>query len=156
MSFSKSYNINIKCLRFSNVYGPESWHKDSIVATLFKNILKNKTTTIYGDGSQSRDFVYVGDICSAIIRLIDYKYNGVVNIGAGKSYNLKQLIKKIKKITKYTLKIKHAKFRKGEIKKAKQDISKAASLIKFKANDNFEDGLKKTWEWFASYSKKFN
>ncbi len=156
MSFSKSYSMNIKCLRFSNVYGPESWHKDSIVATLFKNILKNKITTIYGDGTQTRDFVYVGDICSAIIRLINYKYNGIVNIGAGKSYNLKQLIKKAKKITKYKLKIKNSKFRKGEIRKAQQDISKVASLIKFKANYNFEEGLKKTWEWFVLYNKKKN
>ena len=82
-------------------------------------------------------------------------YNGVINLGAGKSYNLKYLIKKIKKITKSRVKINYQNFRKGEIKKAKIDNSKAISLIKFSASQSFEEGLKKTWEWFNSCKKNF-
>ena len=155
IAFSKSYGLNVKCLRFSNVYGPNSWHKKSIVATFYKNILRNKKTTIYGDGTQTRDFIFVDDICKGIIKSMNSNYNGVINLGAGKSYNLKYLIKKIKMITKSRVKINYQNFRKGEIKKAKIDNSKAISLIKFSASQSFEEGLKKTWEWFNSYKKNF-
>tara|TARA_Y100000590_G_scaffold166989_1_gene191218 strand:+ start:16056 stop:16976 length:921 start_codon:yes stop_codon:yes gene_type:complete len=151
MAFSKSYKLNVKCLRFSNIYGPYSWHKESIVAAFFKNILNNKTTTIYGDGTQSRDFIYVGDICFAIMKMINSKFNGVINIGSGKTYNIKKLIKEIKKITKLKIKIKYTKFRKGEIKNAKMNNSKAISLIKFYNHYTFREGLKNTWHWFNSY-----
>ena len=154
IAFSKSYGLNVKCLRFSNVYGPNSWHKKSIVATFYKNILKNKITTIYGDGTQTRDFIFVDDICKGIIKAMNSNYNGVINFGAGKSYNLKFLIKKIKKITKKKVKINYQNFRKGEIKKAKIDNSRAISLIKFTTSQSFEEGLKNTWNWFNSYKRK--
>lgn len=155
IAFSKSYDLNVKCLRFSNVYGPNSWHKKSIVATFYKNILRNKKTTIYGDGTQTRDFIFVDDICKGIIKSMNSNYNGIINLGAGKSYNLKYLIKNIKKITKSRIKIKYQNFRKGEIKKAKIDNSRAVSLIKFRTSQSFAGGLKSTWEWFNSYKKKF-
>ena len=156
MAFSKSYNLNVKCLRFSNVYGPNSWHKESIVATLFKNILKRKDTTIFGDGSQTRDFIHVEDICSGIIKSMSFKYSGVINLGTGKSFSLKYLITTIKRITHSELNLKYKNFRKGEIKKSKVDNSKAISLIKFKTYFNLEEGLVDTWKWFVSHSKKFN
>ena len=154
MAFSKSYNLDVKCLRFSNVYGPNSWHKESIVATLFKNILNRRDTTIFGDGTQTRDFIYVEDICSGIIKSMNSKYSGVINIGTGKSFSLKYLIKTVKKITNTKLNLKHKNFRKGEIKKSRVDNSKAISLIKFKTSFDFEEGLINTWKWFISYNKK--
>ena len=65
--YSKSFGIKTTILRFSNVYGPYSFHKTSVISTFIKSIIMNKEIIIYGDGNQTRDFIYVDDLISAII-----------------------------------------------------------------------------------------
>ncbi|MFW6163840.1 MAG: NAD-dependent epimerase/dehydratase family protein, partial [Planctomycetota bacterium] len=69
-AFAGSYNMNTVALRFANVYGPYSYHKGSVIAKFFKNILHDEPLTVYGDGTQTRDFVYTGDLCQAIQKVI--------------------------------------------------------------------------------------
>src|ERR1700761_4783444 len=66
-AFFGSYGLNTVALRFSNVYGPYSYHKGSVVAAFFRNLRQKEPIVIYGDGEQTRDFVYVGDLVKAIL-----------------------------------------------------------------------------------------
>src|SRR5579864_374276 len=66
-AYCGSYGLNTVALRFSNVYGPYSYHKGSAVAQFFRNLIHKEPIVIYGDGRQTRDFVYVGDLVQAIL-----------------------------------------------------------------------------------------
>jgi len=70
-AFSGSYGLQTISLRFANAYGPRSNHKESVVAKFFRKVLKNEPITIYGDGHQTRDLIYVDDICHAILLAIE-------------------------------------------------------------------------------------
>jgi len=76
-AFSESYEVAAISLRFSNVYGVYSYHKGSVVAHFFKNILRNEPLTVYGDGTQTRDYIFSRDLCSAIHEAIVSKRTGV-------------------------------------------------------------------------------
>jgi UDP-glucose 4-epimerase len=65
-AFHGSFGVETVCLRFGNVYGPYSTHKGSVVAKFIKQILERETLTIYGDGSQTRDFIYIDDLIRAV------------------------------------------------------------------------------------------
>ena len=67
-AFAGSYGMQVTALRFSNVYGPRSYRKGSAVAQFFKQVLDGKPITVYGDGSQVRDLVYVIDLCKGILQ----------------------------------------------------------------------------------------
>lgn len=71
IAYRESYHMNISILRFSNVYGPHSKHKDSVIAKFIKQKLNNEPVTINGSGHQMRDFIHVQDICKAIYECSD-------------------------------------------------------------------------------------
>src|ERR1700726_3490153 len=66
-AYWRSYGLNTVALRFSNVYGPYSYHKGSVVAQFFKNLMQKESLVVYGDGEQTRDFLYVADLVEAIL-----------------------------------------------------------------------------------------
>ena len=76
-AFSASYGLNAISLRFSNVYGPRSFHKGSVVAEFLRGILHGRPLTIYGDGSQTRDYVFVEDLCEGILAGLTRDVSGV-------------------------------------------------------------------------------
>ena len=149
-TFAKCFNIKFINLRFSNVYGPFSDHKNSFIAKLFKNTLRNKTTYIFGNGSQSRDFIYVKDVVKAIIKSLNFNKNDTFNISFGKSYNLKQIIQLTKRITKNNFKLSYKKFNKGEVLNSSVSNEKAKNKLKFKPSYSLKRGLTETWDWFKN------
>lgn len=83
-AFAESYALRSLSLRFSNVYGPRSFRKGSVVAAFFKRILEDKPVTVYGDGTQMRDYVIVADICNGIIDGLRSGAAGVIQLGSGR------------------------------------------------------------------------
>lgn len=86
-AFYHSYGLRTISLRFSNVYGPYSLHKNSVVAKFIKDAIIKKQLTIYGDGKQTRDLVYVDDLCRAILTILgstkEIVFGDVFNLGTG-------------------------------------------------------------------------
>ena len=85
-------------LRIFAGYGPGELHKNEIasVITLFTNeILAGRNPVIFGNGCQTRDFVYIDDIVEAAIRLIDSEYTGVLNVGSGEAHSFKDVVKRV-------------------------------------------------------------
>ncbi|MFZ5645016.1 MAG: NAD-dependent epimerase/dehydratase family protein [Bacillota bacterium] len=150
-AFYGAYGLPTVCLRFSNVYGPYSLKKGSVVAHYFKNILEGKPLIVYGDGTQSRDYIYVKDLCRAIMLSAECEgANGeIFQIASGIEVELNKLIDEIRE-TIYPGKpeIIYADFRKGEIYRNFADISKAKELLGYSPGVPLKEGLKNTWQWF--------
>ncbi len=152
-AFAGSYDMKTVALRFSNVYGPRSYHKGSVVAAFYKRIIKGQPLIVYGDGTQTRDYVYVDDICAAIYKSFFVKHGGeVYQLGSGKETSINELIKEIKDVVgdKHYIDVEYKSFRKGEVRRNYADIGKARMLLGFEPEVKLKDGLMMTWEWFCS------
>jgi len=151
-AFYSSYGLNTVVLRFSNVYGPNSFHKGSVVAHFIKKILKNEPLTIYGDGEQTRDFLYVEDIVSIIDKILtnpDPKIGGeIFQLGTGVETSVNHLVDCLKEVTGVPVDVIYLPERKGEIKRNFTSIDKIKKKWGFEPQFNLKTGLEKTWQWF--------
>ncbi len=157
-AYYSSFGVNTVALRFSNVYGPGSYHKGSVVAAFFKMVLKGEPLIIYGDGNQTRDFLYTDDISRAIMKASKSNVGGeVFQIASGTETTINDLASMIKEITKKDvsgpIKVIHEKERKGEIIRSYSDIEKAKRILGYTPEMPLENGLEKTWEWFKQHYK---
>jgi len=149
-AYSASYGLDIASLRFSNLYGPRSFHKGSVVAAFFKRILKDEPLTVYGDGSQIRDFVYVGDVCDGIVRAIDGGAKGVFQLGSGIPLSVSQLIDTMRAVVSPRhLEVNFEDFRAGEVLATYCDVSKARRSLGYDPSTDLSQGLETTWKWFC-------
>ena len=153
-AFYSSYGLNTVVLRFSNVYGPNSFHKGSVVAHFIKKILKNEPLTVYGDGKQTRDFLYVEDIVRIIEKILtsrDPKIGGeIFQLGTGIKTSVNQLVDHLKQVTDLPVNVVYEPERKGEIKLNFVSIEKIEKTLGFESQFNLKRGLEKTWQWFIS------
>jgi UDP-glucose 4-epimerase len=146
LSFNQSNQLKTVVLRFFNVYGPrQSMNAYSGVITIFINKVKQKEPlTIYGDGSQTRDFVNVRDIVDGILASMKTnKTDGeVFNIGSGKPTSINDLAKAVLELGNVDLEIKYEKYRTGDIKHSFADITKARKLLCYEPKVSLRDGLR--------------
>lgn len=152
-AFSGSFGIDATCLRFSNVYGPFSDRKQSIVASCFNSILKNQRLSIFGDGSQTRDFVYVSDICKAIdLALLGRGGYQVYQLGSGVETSVNELVRIVQEIVNEEgqLLVNYEEKRQGEVARNFADISHATAGLGFEPEVELTEGLRETWRWFRS------
>ncbi|KZL05358.1 UDP-glucose 4-epimerase [Pseudovibrio axinellae] len=156
-AYSQSYGLVATSLRFSNVYGPLSLHKGSVVAAFMKNILNGKPCRIYGDGSQTRDFIFTEDLCQGIIAALKYRQNGVFQLGSGRPTSVNELIILLKAGLKQRegFEVTYHDFRVGEVQHNFTDISKAMKELRFRPETNLSDGLMATWDYFEKNQELF-
>ncbi|MFT4095674.1 MAG: GDP-mannose 4,6-dehydratase [Rhodoblastus sp.] len=148
-AYSESYGVRSVSLRFSNVFGPQSYHKGSVVAAFLKQILQGKPLIVYGDGSQVRDYVFVGDLCEGILRGIESDVTGPVQLGSGIGLTLNDLIAEMREVVApRTFEVDYRPFRAGEVHTTFCDITKAREVLGFDPRTSLRDGLRQTWEWF--------
>ncbi|CAM4316022.1 NAD-dependent epimerase/dehydratase family protein [Palleronia rufa] len=151
-AFAGAYGLTSAALRFSNIYGPRSFHKGSVVAYFYKRLLAGEPLTIYGDGSQTRDFLYIDDLVEGIARAIDSDATGAFQLGSGRPTTVSQLIALMQRVTGLTPDIRSEPFRPGELRATWCDISKAREAFGFAPETDLQDGLAATWDWFRSRS----
>lgn len=152
-AFNHSYGMKATCLRFSNVYGPRSYHKGSVVAHFFKEIIKGNDLVVYGDGTQTRDFVFVEDLCKGIMQALEVGKPDVYQLGSGKPTSINQLIDLIKDVIqdKYSFDVIYKHPRQGEITHTWTDIAKARKYLDYEVMMGLAKGLELTWQWFTKY-----
>lgn len=157
-AYSGSFGLETCAFRFSNIFGPGSFHKGSVVAAYCKAILNNEPLVVYGDGEQTRDFVYVDDICDLLVSAFDTDYTGVYQLGSGIPTSVNELIEKIRTVvgSENMPKVNYLPKRAGEVDKTYCDIKKARNEIGYDPKTNLEDGLATTWAWFESHRAVFN
>ncbi|MDD7911562.1 NAD-dependent epimerase/dehydratase family protein [Pseudovibrio exalbescens] len=149
-AYSESYGLAAASLRFSNVYGPLSLRKGSVIAAFIKNALKGETCVVYGDGTQTRDFIFVEDLCQGIINALKLTSKGVFQLGSGKPTAVNEVIDLLRNVTGFgqRLRVEYRDFRKGEIKHNHTDISKASKMLDFEPQTELIDGIRATWSYF--------
>jgi nucleoside-diphosphate-sugar epimerase len=149
--FTKLYKEKIVNLRFANVYGEFSLHKKSLVHNSMKSYIKRKKIFLFGNGDQTRDFIYVGDLVEIIERSIKFK-TGSYNIACGKSNSVNDFIN-ILKNNDACPKFVKVKRNKGEVKDVRINNKKLLNEIndsRFKFT-SFEQGIKNTLMWYRKY-----
>lgn len=156
-SFYESYGLNYVALRYFNVFGPKQDINSQYAAVIPKfifSLINNEQAIIYGDGEQSRDFIYVKDIVKANIKACESNYNGVVNVASGNAISINQLYLIVKDVLKSNLEPKYLDERPGDIKHSAADI-KNLENINFKVDTSkFKKQLEETIKWFKKeYSK---
>lgn len=149
-AFSQSYGMSAVSLRFSNLYGPFSKNKGSVVSTFVRNIKTSGNITIYGDGSQTRDYLYIDDLVKGIVSAIDSGVSGVYQLGSGIPTSINKLIEMLRKEIKVEFNIDYKEFRSGELKHTYCDISKAKREFNYDPVTTLSQGLQKTVNWFDS------
>lgn len=153
-AFFGSYGLNTVALRFSNVYGPYSYHKGSVVAAFFRNLRQNEPIVIYGDGEQTRDFVYVGDLVEAILLADQTNTPGeVFQIASGRETSLRTLVETMQTaLPELTFRIRYEPARAGEVLRNYANIEKARRLLRFDPKTKLDKGLRSTWDWFVTHT----
>lgn len=149
--FSSVYGLPTTCLRYFNVYGPrQDPHSDyaAVIPRFITKALQNQPLIIFGDGEQTRDFVFIKDIVRANILAAQSKAQGIYNVGSGESISVNMLAAAIEDIVRRKLEIVHQPARAGEVRHSQADISKA-SAIGFKPKYNLNAGLAETIRWFS-------
>lgn len=147
-AYSNSYALSTCALRFSNIYGPRSFHKGSVVAHFYKRILDGEKLVVYGDGSQTRDYLFVSDLVQAIWTAAQSPAQGAFQLGSGKPTTLNQLLDVMRTVTRLDLDVAYQEFRAGEVRDTWCDISKARAGFGFDPGTGLEEGLALTWDWF--------
>jgi UDP-glucose 4-epimerase len=152
-SFYDSYGLNYTVLRYFNVFGPGQ-DKNSQYAAVIPNfisaMLEGNQPEIYGDGEQTRDFVFVKDIVKANINAAKSDYNGVINIASGEKLSINQLFDIVKRTLGSDLEPKYLPKRAGDIKHSLADTSKMEKINFEIDHNNFEKQLEETINWFKT------
>jgi UDP-glucose 4-epimerase len=160
-AYFNTYGVKTISLRFGNVYGPFSKHKDSVIAKFFKLALTGKPLEVYGDGKQTRDFIYIDDLLEAIMLSVRTNVGGeTFQIATYRETTVNEIAMKIKEIVEKNLstqvQVLYSKPRSGDVKRNYSDISKAKALLGFKPKFTLEEGLQKTFEYFLARTKGHN
>lgn len=153
-AYAASYGINAASLRFSNVYGPRSWHKGSVVALFIKQIMKGETLIVYGDGGQTRDYVHARDLADGIVAALGSDVSGPVQLGTGIGTPLNDIIALLLKISGKDVPVDYQPFRAGEIVHNWCDIGHARAAIGYDPKTGLAEGLEETWRWFVDNREK--
>lgn len=152
-AYSGSFGLSGCALRFSNVYGPRSFHKGSVVAKFFKQILSGEQLVVYGDGSQTRDFLFAGDLVQAIEAALRTDEIGAYQLGSGRPTSVDELLDLIREVTGRRLDVRYEDFVPGEVRETWCKIDKAREDLGFEPTTSLIDGLRATWNWFEDQSR---
>jgi len=153
-SYFRTYSIDTVALRFGNVYGPLSSHKNSVVAKFIRQAINGEVLEIYGDGKQTRDFIHIDDLIHAI-RLaanVDGIGGEIFQIATNAETSVAELVQELVLILSAAgiggIRVVNTEPRPGDVRRNFSDTSKASNLLGWKAKVRLEEGLERTVRWF--------
>jgi len=153
-AYHRTFGVETVALRFGNVYGPLSGHKNSAVARFIKRAMEGETLEIYGDGTQTRDFIYIGDLIRAIKLSATVEAVGgeVFQIATSSETSVQELLDKLLPILASAgmkdVEVRRTAPRLGDVQRNYSDTSKADRLLGWRAEVALDEGLRRTVEWF--------
>ncbi len=147
-SYNRLYGTRHIALRYGNVYGTrQDPHGEAGVVAIFLGALaRGEQARIFGDGLQTRDYVYVGDVARATTATLGHD-SGVFNVGTGRETSVVELYELCARVAGSDVPAEHAPERLGELRRSFLDPTRAAESLGFTAMVDVEDGLRATWEW---------
>jgi nucleoside-diphosphate-sugar epimerase len=152
--FTRAYNLETVCLRYFNVFGPRqdpSSEYSGVISRFISALLSNERPVIYGDGEQSRDFTYIGDVVAANMRAAESSaaVGRVINFARGERTTLNQLLDILKSITgRNDAQAEYKEPRAGDVRHSLADITRARELLGYEPQTSLEEGLRLTIDWW--------
>lgn len=155
-AYFQTFDIQSIALRFGNVYGPLSGHKNSVVARFIKRATNGEVLEIYGDGSQTRDYIFIGDLIRAI------KLSATTDGVGGETFQIAtnaettvqdltdKLIPALAEAGIKDVEVRYTEARRGEVRRNFADTSKAKRLLGWQAEMDLDEGLRRTVEWYLA------
>ncbi len=145
--YCKNYGVPSISLRFFTVYGPGQ-RPDMAFHKFFKSIAEGKQISVYGDGSQTRDFTYIDDVIDANLSSLEKgKVGEIYNIGGGTRKRLKDIFPILENICQKRVRIARKETQKGDMPHTFANIEKARKDLNYSPQVNLRDGLKEEWLW---------
>ncbi len=156
-AFAHSYDMSVTALRFANIIGPVSWHKKGAVTAFFKAIMNGDPICIFGDGSATRDFLCVEDLCRGILLALDARRPGfnVYHLASGREVSVRELAELCRKVADAPdHPIVFEPKRAGEVERNFARFDLARRELGFEPEISLEEALERTWEWFVSHPER--
>ena len=156
-AFAGSYGLSVTSLRFANVYGPHSAHKRGVVTNFIKNALRDRPLVIFGDGTATRDFLFVEDLVSGIVAAACRSDGGreqrrrdeVLHLASGRETATGELAELVVDLVGSRSAIEYRPKRPGEVERNFANAAKAVAELGFEARHDLNQGLAATIAWFA-------
>ena len=155
-TFGRCYGLENVALRYFNVFGPRqdpSSPYSGVLAKFCTAALNQTTPVIFGDGEQTRDFTYVENAVQANLLAFEAPINvsgKVFNVGVGGRVSLNKVVELLGKISGHPMEAKHDPNREGDIRDSQADITAARNFLGYEAPVDFEEGLRRTFEWYKT------
>jgi UDP-glucose 4-epimerase len=150
-TFGRRHEITTLALRYGNVYGPrqDGTGEAGVVAITCQRMLEGAAPRVYGDGQQTRDFVYVADVASANVAAVFGHASGELNIGTGRETSINSVIKCLITESHMAMQSEFLPEREFEVRRVCLDTRRAHRYLNWKAQVSIESGLAQTWSWFC-------
>lgn len=149
-TYAELYNLRYTILRYSNVYGPRQMPKGEggVISIFINKMLNNETPSIYGDGNQTRDFIYVDDVVSANLRALELDINGTYNISTNHPISINELINKINTVLNKKIVPEYKQERIGDIQHSCLDNLLAKLELNWNPGYSIIEGLTRTCQYY--------
>jgi nucleoside-diphosphate-sugar epimerase len=153
--FHRLYGLPAVCLRYFNVFGPrQNPHSpySAVISRFVEAALTGKRAVVNGDGEQSRDFTYVGNVVDANLRACEAQgiAGMVFNVGTGEQHSLNELLRFLSKIVARPLDVAYGSARAGDVRHSQADIGRARQHLGYNPKVSLQEGLERTVEWYAN------
>lgn len=156
--YNQLYGLEYTILRYANVYGirQEPRGEGGVIAIFLDRLLRGEALTIYGDGKQTRDFVYVGDIADANISALDRGNGMIFNLGTGTPTSLEKLIQVLGEVTERRIQVEYGPERPGDIKHSHFDSRQAKKWLEWTPRIDLKTGLRMTYEYYLDAAPRLS
>jgi nucleoside-diphosphate-sugar epimerase len=153
--FTRLYGLETVSIRYFNVFGPRqdpSSPYSGVISVFATALLANRSPTIHGDGGQTRDFTYVANVVDGVLRACEVPQASgeVINVATGGRISLNELFQEMKKIVGASVEPTYSEPRAGDVRDSQADIGKAKAILGYEPTVSFEEGLKRTIEWYRT------
>jgi nucleoside-diphosphate-sugar epimerase len=153
--FTRLYGLETVSIRYFNVFGPRqdpTSPYSGVISVFATALLENRSPMIYGDGEQTRDFTYVANVVDGVLRACEAPgaSGEVINVATGGRISLNQLFRTMRDVVGGSVEPTHGDVRSGDVKDSQADIAKARRLLGYQPIVSFEEGLKRTIDWYRT------
>jgi UDP-glucose 4-epimerase len=151
-AFHGAYGMHAVAVRFSNAYGPRSAHKGNVIPLFIRRLRAGEELVVYGDGEQTRDFVFCEDLADGLVRAAETDGAGgeIFQLASGVETSLNRLVELLADVSGTEPRIRREPPRAGEILRNYSAVDKARERLGYRPSVALEDGLRRTWGWFSA------
>jgi nucleoside-diphosphate-sugar epimerase len=152
--FTSLYGLQTTTIRYFNVFGPRQDPTSAysgVISVFTRALIENRSPTIYGDGEQTRDFTYVANVVDGVLRACKAEVSGeVINVATGSRISLNELFRTVRALIGSSVNVSYGPARAGDVRDSQADISRARELLGYVPIVLFEEGLRRTVDWYRT------